>query len=257
MFADFLFTLRNWRLVHLLGISTLRARYARSRFGQTWLSITTFIQILCTGLVWSLIWKMEVDEYLPYVGVGHVVYLFLSQSVNDSSGVFVADARLYLNDKLPFMTSVIAHLYRNVIIFLHNVPTMCALILWSSHAHVSMSMMFWYGVVLTVFFVFFSSYFLAVLCTRFRDLIQLVGLLFQLIFLVTPIMWKVSFLPDYAQKFVFINPFASMLELIRNPLVGLPVNDFAIISLACWTLSVALVSLIAYRLMNKDIIYWV
>lgn len=257
MLDDFLFTLRNWRLVHLLGIASLRARYARSAFGQTWLSITTFVQILCTGLVWSLIWKMKIDEYLPYVGVGHVMYLFLSQSVNDSTSIFVADSRVYLNDKLPFMISVGAHLYRSFIVFLHNIPTVILLIIWSDHAHLAIGKDFFIGAFFSGIFIFFASYLLAVMCTRFRDLIQLVALLFQLIFLVTPIMWKVTFLPEYAQKYVFFNPFASMLELLRNPLIGLPVNEFSMISLVCWTCGVVVLSWLAYKKMNRSIIYWV
>ena len=257
MLTDLTFTLRNWRLIHLLGISSLRARYARSRFGQTWLSITTFIQILCTGLVWSLIWKMEIDEYLPYVGVGHIIYLFFSQSVNDSTGVFVADARLYLNDKLPFMTSITAHLYRNIVMFLHNIPTVILLVMWSSHAKFTLNINLLYGIFFSCLFIFFASYFFAVVCTRFRDLIQLVGLLFQLIFLVTPIMWKITFLPDYAQSYVFINPFASILELIRNPIIGLGVNQLALVSIISWTIVFSVLSYLSYRFMNKNIIFWI
>lgn len=113
--------------MHLLGVSTLRSRYSRSKFGQTWLSITMFVQILCIGLIWSLIWRMGVDDYLPYVGVGHIIYLFYTQTINESTGIFVADARVYLNDRQPFMLSVGAHIYRNVLILLHNIPTIFCL----------------------------------------------------------------------------------------------------------------------------------
>ncbi|MBN4666578.1 ABC transporter permease [Pandoraea nosoerga] len=257
MLNDFLYTLRNWRLVHLMGITTLRTRYARSKFGQTWLSITTLVQILCTGLVWSLIWRMQISEYLPYVGVGHIVYLFISQTINDSSGAFIADARLYLNDKQPFMLSIGAHIYRNVLTLLHNAPTIIVLLLWSSDVHPNLNWEFLAGLLLAFVFIFFATYFVAAMCTRFRDLIQLVGLLFQLIFLVTPIMWKVTFLPEQYRKYVYINPFASLLELIRNPLIGIAVNEWALLSLCAWTALTILLSLIVYSRMNREIIYWV
>lgn len=257
MFIDFLYTIRHWRLVHLLGISTLRARYARSKFGQAWLSITTFVQILCTGLVWSLIWRMEIDEYLPYVGVGHIIYLFLAQTINESTGVFVADSRVYLNDKLPFMLSIGAHIYRNLLGLAHNLPTIILLVLWSTKAESNISFTYFFCILISFTFVVFSSYLLAALCTRFRDLVQLVALFFQLIFLVTPIMWKVSFLPEQYQHYVFINPFASMLDLLRNPLIGLNTNDFALISLSVWTSLVFVGALLVYSRLNRNIIYWV
>lgn len=257
MLSDFLYTIQHWRLVHLLGVATLRSRYARSRFGQAWLSLTTLIQILCTGMVWSLIWRMEIDEYLPYVGVGHIVYLFLAQTLNESTGIFVADSRVYLNDKLPFMLSVGAHLYRSVLSLLHNIPTIVLLLLWSSHAQLKLSFTFVCAGLVSSLFLIFAAYFFAAICARFRDLVQLVGLLFQLIFLVTPIMWKISFLPSKYQNYVFLNPFASMLELLRNPLIGMPVNEVALLSLCAWTVIVMGLSLFAYIKLNRNIIYWV
>lgn len=257
MFKDFLYTLENWRLIHLMGITTLRTRYARSKFGQTWLSLTTLVQILCTGMVWSLIWRMEINEYLPYVGVGHIVYLFVSQTINDSSGALIADARLYLNDRQPFMLSIGAHIYKNILTFFHNLPTVFVLLIWSNKVYPNIGIDFLVGLILTFIFLFFSTCFVAFICTRFRDLIQLIGLLFQLVFLVTPIMWKVSFLPEQYQKYVYLNPFASMLELIRNPLIGLPVNRYAEISLFFWAIIVVIAAYITYKKLNKEIIFWV
>jgi lipopolysaccharide transport system permease protein len=257
MLNDFRYTLAHWRLVHLLGITALRSRYARSTLGQAWLSVTTFMQILCSGLVWSLIWRLEVKAYLPYVGIGQVIYLFLAQTINESTGVFVADARLYMNDKLPFMISVGAHIYRNILIFLHNVPTIVLLLLWSNKVHPALTIDFFLGIILAFLFVFFISNMLATICSRFRDTIQLVGLIFQVIFLVTPLMWQVSFLPPQYQKFAFINPFTSMLELIRNPLLGMSVNTWALFSLSIWTVSVIVISIAVYTKMNRNTIYWV
>ena len=257
MLNDFWYTLTHWRLVHLLGITTLRSRYARSRFGQTWLSITMLVQILCTGLIWSLIWRLEIREYLPYVGIGQIVYLFLSQTINDSTGVFVADARIYINDKLPFMLSIGAHLYKNVLIFLHNVPTLILLLLWSNKVHPAITVDFLLGAVLSMIFVLFAAYLCAAICTRFRDMIQLVGLMFQIVFLVTPLMWKVPFLPLQYQKYVFINPFACMLELIRNPLLGMQVNALALPCLSFWVSLIVALSAITYAKMNRNTIYWI
>lgn len=257
MINDLRYTAYNWRLVHLLGITALRSRYARSRFGQAWLSVTTFIQILCTGFVWSLIWRMQISEYLPYVGIGQIVYLFLSQTINESTGVFIADARIYMNDKLPFMLSIGAHVYRNFLILLHNIPTIILLLLWSDKVHPAITLDFLLGVALAFTFIVFSSYLLATVCTRFRDLIQLVGLLIQLIFLVSPIMWKISFLPEQYQKYALINPFASMLELIRNPLLGIPVNPMALVSVSAWTALIILLAIVVYKKMNRHTIYWI
>jgi ABC-type polysaccharide/polyol phosphate export permease len=40
-FEELIGEIRNWRVWHLLSINDLRHRYARSRFGQSWLTIST------------------------------------------------------------------------------------------------------------------------------------------------------------------------------------------------------------------------
>jgi lipopolysaccharide transport system permease protein len=51
--ADLLRGIRKWRLCHLMGLSEIRRRYARSRIGQFWLTISTGVVVAALGLVWS------------------------------------------------------------------------------------------------------------------------------------------------------------------------------------------------------------
>jgi len=256
MINDFIESVGRWRLVHLLGISTLRARYARSKLGQFWLSVSTLLLILSTGIVWSLIWNMPIDEYLPYVGVGHVVYIFVSTTISESSTVLVGDSRIYLNDRMPFLISVFAHIYRNVIILLHNVPTVVILILWSHNAHLDLSPMYIVAILLTVLFLFFMSYALALLCARYRDILQLVAVIMQVIFLLTPIMWKVNMLPVDYRPYIYINPFAALVEILRNPLIGISVDPIAYCSLVLWIIPTAIWATWLHSKYGRTVIYW-
>jgi lipopolysaccharide transport system permease protein len=257
MISDIKYSIHNWRLVHLMGVSALRTRYSRSKFGQAWLTLTNLFHIISIAIVWSLIWKIDIIKFLPYVGLGHLIYLFIAQLINESVGVFVADSRLYLNDKRPFLLSIFSHMYRNILIFLHNLPIIMALIYLNDTSKLHIDHIFIFGLALLLLFGFFSSYFLAVVCTRFRDLMQLVSLLFQIIFLITPVMWSLDFIDYNLRVFILINPFAAILEVLRNPLLGMSVNDFAIFSLLGWTLLSFFLALIAYYKMDKKIIFWI
>ena len=59
----------------------------------------------------------------------------------------------------------------------------------------------------------------AVLSTRFRDVIQLVATAIQISMFATPIMWPVSVLSE-SRYIAYINPFYHMIELVRMPLLG-------------------------------------
>lgn len=257
MIEEIIFVLKRWRIIHLIGISRLRDRFARSKFGQTWLTLSNFGLILITGIVWSLIWKMEIDEYLPYVGVGHIIYLFISQTLNESTGIFIADARYYLNERTPFLMSVFSHLYRSLIVFLHNLPIIFILVIWSNKATLNIDGYFLLAIVILMIFLFFWAYIIASISTRFRDLIQLFGLLFQLLFLITPVMWKLSFVPEKFRIYFLINPLSSYLEILRNPIIGYSVNKFAYVIAIAWTIAGVFFALILHKFFDKKIIFWV
>jgi lipopolysaccharide transport system permease protein len=59
----------------------------------------------------------------------------------------------------------------------------------------------------------------AILCTRYRDLPQIIANLLQIAFYVTPIVWAPSFLPG-GGWLLDINPFYHLIELVRAPLLG-------------------------------------
>jgi lipopolysaccharide transport system permease protein len=207
--------------------------------------------------VWSVIWKLPIDEYIPYVGVGHILYTFITQTLNDSSGIFVNDARLYLNERLPFFVSVGSHAYKSLVIFAHNLPTILLLVFWSDSAHLNLHIYYPLVVIFSLFFILFFSYIIAIVCTRFRDLIQIVGLVFQISFFVTPLMWKIDVIPVVYEQYVYLNPFASLLVALRNPILGLPVNILAYYSIFLWTLIIFIGAWILHRKYEKRIIFWV
>jgi len=257
MINDIKFVLKRWRIVHALGISRLRERYARSKLGQLWLTLSNLVLIIVTGIVWSVIWKMQLDEYLPYVGVGHIIYLFISQTLNESTGIFIADARYYLNQYMPFLMSVFTHLYRSTLIFIHNIPIILGLVIWSNSAVVRLNISFIFSIVLLYIFLFCNSYSIAAISTRFRDLIQIFGLIFQLAFLVTPVMWQISFVPLKYRDYFMLNPLAAFLEMIRNPFLGIEILKSAYLSAFVWTLISILISVIIHKKFDRKIIFWV
>ena len=166
MLNDLRDTVRYWRVVHLLGFSTLRSRYARSRFGQAWITISNALFILVVGFIWAKIWKMPLADYLPYVGIGYVTFLLLSQSLSESCTVLVLDARVYSNESRPFLLSVFALVYKNLIIFLHNIPLILGFAIWAGGlGNMTLAYpLYWF---VTLIFLASAGYVLALLCARF------------------------------------------------------------------------------------------
>jgi lipopolysaccharide transport system permease protein len=97
----------------------------------------------------------------------------------------------------------------------------------------------------------------AVLCTRYRDLSQIVASVLQIAFYITPIIWMPSILGGRS-GFIFLdmNPFFHLIEVIRAPLLGTaPTLTNWLVSLGMaavgWT-----ITLLVYGKYKNRVSYW-
>ena len=143
-------------------------------------------------------------------------------------------------------------------IFIHNAPLVALLVLWSVSASFNPDYLFvLFSLLVIQFFLFCWIYVLAVISTRYRDLIQLFALIFQLAFLISPVMWNLEMVPVEYRDYFMINPIAAFLEIIRNPIIGVPVITSAYVSATVWTLVGLLAAFFSSRGLGKKVIYWV
>jgi len=200
---------------------------------------------------------MDIREYLPYVASGHILYQFVAGTVNESSTALTSDSRIYINEKTPFLLSTMAHVYRQGLVLAHNIPIIIVVWIWLQSFTPQIGLGFLLGAATTLAFLVFSSYTLSLICARFRDLIQLVGATMQVMFLVTPVMWQVSFLPEqYRSYLLILNPFASMLEVLRNPILGMPTENIAYLALFGWVGIAVIIAALAHKTWGRSIIFW-
>jgi lipopolysaccharide transport system permease protein len=117
--------------------------------------------------------------------------------------------------------------------------------------------MFLPGLVLVCLTLTWSSYLIATACARFRDLTHVVQSVMTMAFFVTPILWQASQIPPDRQYILLLNPFATMLSIVRDPLLGVMPPWWT------WAIAVAMAALgfalalpfIGYC--RRRLIYWI
>lgn len=245
-----------WRVWHLIGIGDLRRRYARSRIGQFWLTLSSGISIGIIGVMWSLLWKMPVAEILPFLAASMVIWQLLSGIITDATTAFPASAHYLLSQRIACATIVLSLIYRNLLVFLHNAVIIVIVFLIFNRPLSVGAFLVFPALLLTAVSAVWWGYVVATLCARFRDLVPAVQSLLQLVFYLTPIVWKPDFLPEHWRWLNLANPFAVYVSIIRDPLMGEPFAPLPWVLAAAIAAGGLVLSLPFIGRFRRRLLYW-
>ncbi len=239
-----------------LGWQDIRQRYRRSLLGPFWITISAAAMIGGIGLMYSRLLRQETDEYIPFLAVGLLAWFFISALINEACTAFVGAEQLIKQVKLPLTVHVWRVVWRNLIIFAHNLLILVPVFLYYRRSVDASALLALPGIVLIVFNGYLLGIGLGMVCARFRDVPPIVGNLVQLCFFLTPVMFQTKAL-GHQEWVAQINPFYHFLQIVRAPLLGsgLPVDSwmYALAATALFGL-VSVGVFIPYR---SRIAYWV
>lgn len=246
-----------------LGWQDIKQRYRRSVLGPLWITIATGVMALALGLLYSVLFKIPVAEFLPHVTVGLIMWNFISGCIKEGSEVFITNEGLI--KQLPSALSV--HVYRLVwkqtLFLFHNMVIWLILMLvfprplgWDILLGIpAIALLVVNGVWVSMFF--------GIIATRYRDFSPLLEALTQLLFYVTPIVWTTQTL--YAQggavseraKLAMLNPLYHYMEVVRAPLIGAPINPLNWYVVIGCTVVGTFLAMLAMKQWRFRVSYWV
>ncbi|TDV34732.1 ABC-2 type transport system permease protein/lipopolysaccharide transport system permease protein [Paraburkholderia caballeronis] len=203
-----------------LGIQDIRQRYRRSLLGPFWLTISMAVMIGAMGPLYGALFKYDPVSFIPHLALGLIIWGFIAGQIGDFGEAFSNSTNYLRQMKLPLSMFVFRVMWRHTIILGHNI--LVYLVVWAIlpvHLNASLLVLpiaflivlvnlFWMGIITSIF------------CTRYRDMHPVIGNLVQVMFFVTPIIWKAEQLSPERQHLIHFNPFFYLLELLREPLLG-------------------------------------
>jgi lipopolysaccharide transport system permease protein len=247
----------SWRIWHLMGIGTIRRRYSRSRIGQFWTTLSMGIMITVLGLIWSTLWRMSMSDIFPYIAVSLVLWGFLSGTINDASSALIGSSTYFLNQGMSFSTPIFAAVYGQFIILLHNMIIVVLVLVIFPQSFSLEIFMFIPGFLLTLITIVWVSCIIAILCARYRDVIQLISSILTTAFYISPVIFKADFIPPEYRWINFVNPFAIFLSITRDPLFGREIPwEYWAIAVATTVIG-TIVTLPFIGRFGKRVIFWI
>lgn len=208
-----------WKLIATLSWLDIKLRYRGSILGPFWVTMSTGVMVGALGLVYSTLFDQDMHDYLPYLALSLVLWTALSLVVSDACTTFLSAENMIRSMRMPFSVHVWRVLTRNVLLLLHNV--VIVLIVFAIYGVWPGWTGLWAlpGLLLWLLDGLAACMLLGTVCARFRDIPQIVASIMQIAFYATPIVWKAAQIRQGAE-YMPLNPFFSMLEIVRGPLYG-------------------------------------
>jgi ABC-2 type transport system permease protein len=254
--ADLADGLKLWELWSTLGWHDIRQRYRRSFVGPFWLTLSMGIMVAGLAYLYGGLFGKNTTGYLPYVATGMIVFSLISSVAAEGATVFIGSSKLILQLKAPLSVYVYQMIWRNLLIFAHNISIYVIVLVF---VRVDLGWNFFLafvGLFLLMLNAVWVSVTLGALSARFRDVPPIVSSILQVAFFMTPIFWLPSAIPDRA-LFIQLNPFYYLVEVVRAPLLGqTPSLDvwLIVIGMNC---AGALVAIFFFARYRERVAYWV
>lgn len=253
---DLLESGRRWRLWSKLGWHDIRKRYRRSVLGPFWLTLSMAVMVASLGLVYGTLFRLDLENYLPFLAIGLATWTFIASFLNEGCTSFIELEPLIKNVRIPMSLHILRVLWRNLIIYAHNVVIFAVVaVIFGVSPGVTGVLLAFAGLGLLLVNAGWVMLLFGTICTRFRDVPLITASVVQLLFFVTPVMWKPELLGE-RRYLMALNPFYHLIEVIRAPLLGqLPGwENWAIgllFAVAGWTFAFAF-----FARFRKRIAYW-
>ena len=225
-----------WHFRHFIFGSVRRefqARYTNSLFGFAWPFLQPAVMILIYTVVFSRLMQAKIPGvqgeagYSIYLCAGLIAWNLNAELLTRFTSLFFDNANLLKKVNFPWFCLPVITAARGVINHLIMATLLLAVVTsvgdvsWLASLHVAALMLF------VVFFASGLGLVLALVNVFFRDVGQLLGLGLQLWFWLTPVVYPLDVLPEYAQDLVRLNPMLPVVQAYQSLLAAATTPNYA------------------------------
>jgi ABC-type polysaccharide/polyol phosphate export permease len=240
-----------WRL----GLEATYNRYRRTILGPFWIASAMLATGLSMAFVFGSLMGGDWRETLPHILAGVLCWSLVSGAVTDGVGVYTGSVGMMQAQRLPLSFYAMLNSNKLVVNFVHQIVAFWGVMLlfrlftvphWTALLAIPL-------VAVTGFLI---SIPVGMISARYRDVGFLISTAFGAMFLLTPVFWNRAQLSPDKRWIADYNPFAHLLEIIRQPFMGQPaplLNWYASLGVLVVAAVIAVFSIAMFR---KRVIFW-
>lgn len=224
-------------LVFNLVNRNLKIKYRRSFFGFFWTIIAPLATSIIYYFVFKIILKIDRPHYLPFILCGLIPWAFFTQSISEATESIVSNQGLISKIPVPIQVFPLVVSITNFSTLLFALPIILVSA-WLSGVVPSLAVFLILPYFLALLLISYAlGAVLAVMYVYLRDLKHALGLLLQIWFYATPIIYDINMIPEKYRFILGLNPVGYIFVGIQESVLGATKNAaFALVGACSWSL---------------------
>ena len=214
------FAWRSRRAWWFTATARTRERFARTTLGSFWLGLSNLLSIAALSVVYGSVFKVDdFNNYVVYLGLGLVIWNVIAGALQSAPNLLRLNANNIKNTNLnPIFYTLEEWSFQAQTFFQSFGLVLLALLPFQPSL---IANLFTQGLLPLINLLIFIYWFPLLLCligAQFEDVYQLIPILLQLMFLLSPILYNKEALGSAAWT-ANINPFYRVLSSFRHALI--------------------------------------
>lgn len=253
-FVFFIEALKLYRVWSFTAWTRTEERFARTSLGSIWLGLSNLISIALLSVVYGAVFKVEnFRNYLLYIGLGLVLWSTISTSISSSPNILIQNELKIKNTNL----NILFYPLEEWCFQLHNFfqsfsIVFIALIFVNKSIFINFLLYSILPLINFFIFMFWFPFLICLLGVRYRDIYQLVPIVLQLTFLLSPILY----IKENLGKLIWIvnlNPLYIIISQLRDSIIGSEINSLKFLYTFLMNLLGLIISLLYFRKLKNHI----
>lgn len=258
LMTDLSASLRNpefWALSSWLDIVV---KYRQSRLGVFWILAPPLVYIWGLGIYMAPIGQ-GIGGFVAHVALGIVVFRLINAVITESANAFVGAQSFIMDGHTRLTDFVLRVIAKALFYFVAAVPVVASALLFFPGFHPTGLLTALVSLLFIVVNLFWIGVVFALIGARLPDLGQFINNIFMFAFLLTPIVWYPSAMPEGSVRgtLMRMNPIYHMVETVRAPLMGGVVEPVSLYYLAALSACGWIAAILAYRRYARFVALWI
>jgi ABC-type polysaccharide/polyol phosphate export permease len=210
----------TWFLVKELAFTDFKLRYNNSVLGYLWSLLNPLLMFAVLYIVFSIFMRFEgVIHYQLYLLLGIILWTYFSEATNNGMQSLQFKSSLISKINFPKWIIIVSSNITSMLTLFLNLIIFTLFFIFSGVKVAWTMPLFLFYLLVLIIFTFSVSLILSAFYLKFRDLMHIWGVILQIGFWMTPIIYPIAMIPENVKQILFLNPMARIIIDSRAVLI--------------------------------------